>query len=288
MNKNVILLKFYYDFIKSIHENKNTSDFFFKRVLLAMLLGHEFNDKTLASIELYDYLMITSSNSKLFNDIDSCYYLNLLNDTGSLRKNRQLLESILATDIDGILFSLHKPDVLNALFKIVKLSNVERNGWIKRRVLDTYWENDVIHTVQMFALASTYFRLFNPSDLNYLKIMEMILIHEVGELESGDIVEGDVLHDSKHDIERIAVTAVFSPLHTGDYFIDLWDEFEKRESREALFVYYLDKLDPVLKAHFLDEVLNRDDLFLEFYEFEEKRGTFEQGEFSDIFKKIKN
>ena len=44
----------------------------------------------------------------------------------------------------------------------------------------------------------------------------------------------------------------------------------------------------ILKAPFLDEALNRGDLFPEFYEFEEKRGTFEQGEFSDIFKKIKN
>lgn len=46
------------------------------------------------------------------------------------------------------------------------------------------------------------------------------------------------------------------------------------EERLLKFYDELDKLDPVLKARFLDKNLNRADLFDDFYDYEDKRGTF--------------
>ena len=59
------------------------------------------------------------------------------------------------------------------------------------------------------------------------------------------------------------------------------------ETEEAKFVYQLDKIDPVLKAKVLDDVLDRDDLFIDFYTYEENRKTFEQGKLKELFCLVK-
>ena len=149
-----------------------------------------------------------------------------------------------------------------------------------------YIESDATHIMQMIGLASAYFSLFKPSDLDYDKVMEMIIIHEMGEVLAGDIPEGDLLHESKHDIEAQGVREVFNGLSSGDYFINLWEEFESRESNEARFVYELDKFDPIVKAEYLDEVLGRTDLLSDFYMYEENRGTFDEGKLKKVFKHL--
>lgn len=78
------------------------------------------------------------------------------------------------------------------------------------------------------------------------------------------------------------------PLKTGAYFISLWEEFEKKETEEALFVYQLDKMDPILKAVFLDLELNRKDLFDDFFSYEKGRNTFKKGKVKKLFQYIEN
>ena len=66
----------------------------------------------------------------------------------------------------------------------------------------------------------------------------------------------------------------------------MWKEFEKRESKEANFVYELDKLDPVMKAKCLDEILERNDLLLDFYKYEDQRDTFKKSRLKNIFQSL--
>ncbi|MDE5630733.1 MAG: HD domain-containing protein, partial [Bacilli bacterium] len=106
------------------------------------------------------------------------------------------------------------------------------------------------------------------------KVYEMIIIHEIAEAIVGDIVEGSAEHLTKSERERIAIYEIFKNLKNKDYFINLWEEFENRQTEEAKFVYEIDKLDPVLKAKYLDRKLKRDDLFEDFYDYEDNRGTF--------------
>lgn len=146
-----------------------------------------------------------------------------------------------------------------------------------------FQENDVIHTMQMCALASAYFRLYKPKNLNCQRTFEMILIHEFGEILAGDILEGSKEHESKSEIEERCIREIFGPLQCGQYFISLWCDFEYKKSNEAKFVYQLDKLDPILKAKFIDNELSQDKLFSDFYGFEEKRRTFEDGCFAPVF-----
>ena len=47
--------------------------------------------------------------------------------------------------------------------------------------------------------------------------------------------------------------------------MNLWDEFEKKETEEAKFVFKMDKLGAVLQAKYYSELLNDNALFDEFY-----------------------
>ncbi len=171
-------------------------------------------------------------------------------------------------------------------FKV--LEDITRNGWIIRNVDEPYRENDSVHIMQMFALASSCFRIYNIGDVDKRKVFDMILIREIGEVIAGDITEMDPNHDNKHDLEREGVVSTFKHLNSGAYFIGLWDEFEERETWEAKDVYQYDKMDPILKTRFLDEELKRGDLFPDFYGYEEKRGTFKDGRLKRLFKYMKN
>ena len=167
-----------------------------------------------------------------------------------------------------------RPEYLGIYKEFGKLKEIIRQGWVKRKVNPDFNESDATHSLQMLALASVCFRLYPLEHLDKQKVYEMIIIHEIAETIVGDIVENSDEHLTKSEKERIAVHKIFANLQYKDYFINLWEEFESRKSEEAKFVYELDKLDPVLKARYLDKELGRDDLFDDFYDYEEKRGTF--------------
>ena len=181
---------------------------------------------------------------------------------------------------------LKNKDYIETYKAFSELKNINRTGWKSRKVEESYRENDSIHSMQMFALAYAYFNLDKSISLDQKKVYEMILIHEIGEIIAGDIREGDKRHKTKYEIEKKAVEQTFSYIKTGDYFISLWEEFENKETEEAFFTYQLDKIDPILKAIFLDLELNRKDLFSDFLSYEKERGTFERGKVKKLFQYI--
>lgn len=312
------LIKFYGEFVQLSQDDLFSSTIFFQTVVTAMVFGYEFGEKKLTQSGIYEYILLENipynrfekkkddsqdfisgeEYLKPFSLIDSDYYINLIMTYFSDPFYRNLLFCIdkLALDLEKNMENLGTfilkqkgTDFYNFSQVIKKLKNIKRTGWLKkeRDVPEKYQENDVIHTMQMFALASAYFRIHKPANLNFKKVLEMILIHEVGELLAGDIAEGDKAHDSKRAIEERGIREVFGSLKCGQYFIDLWLDFEDKKSNEAEFVYQLDKLDPILKAKFIDEEMKRDKLFDEFYSFEEKRGTFTTGYLKGIFQTLK-
>lgn len=155
-----------------------------------------------------------------------------------------------------------------------------------RGVEPEYYESDAIHTMQMFAIMSMYNNSINANNkdnIDVLKVYEMILIHEIGESVIGDIAEIEKEHKDKGITEEICVKQIFGCLKCSDYFINLWLEFEARETKEAKLAYEIDKLDAVLKAGYLDKILKRNDIFEEFFEYEVKRDTFKNSKVRELF-----
>lgn len=303
------LLKFYRDLVTFSQKDISSSIAFFEESILSMLLGYETGRKQLSDARIYELLLmkhILSNDSNQteqlisfgpFLSVDRDYYYDVLNQYFKESPTTFIeLEMVarmaydLNQDASNMAIDLvkkAKPDMYFTFQQFLKLKSIMRTGWIKRNVDPDYYESDSTHTMQMLAFASVYFRLYQPKNLDFNKVMEMILIHELGEVLAGDIPEGDKQHATKHEIEERCIRNVFAGLQNEQYFIDLWLEFEKRQSEEAKLVYMIDKLDPVLKADFLDDELKRNDLFDDFYSYEEKRGTFKNTDLEQLFLKLK-
>jgi len=300
--------EFYQNVANLIQKDFVSANKFVEQAATSMMLGHEFGGSTLNSVESYEtsfvwnltYNTQNRSNSlddllKPFSAINGDLYFNWLISSNPILVKQVLLVCRLAEELETKdklsfvreLLKAKKSNFETSYDSFSKMKEIIRTGWVSRNVEKSHRETDAVHIMQMFALAMAYFRLNKADDLDRRKVYETILIHEIGETLAGDIQEGARGHDEKHDIEKKAVEKTFSVLTNGSYFIDLWMEFEKRETEEAKFVYQLDKIDPVLKAKVLDDVLDRDDLFIDFYTYEENRKTFEQGKLKELFCLVK-
>lgn len=292
------ILKFYDDLVKLLHQNTEIVQDLFTDIVNAFLCGHELKDSSVCTAEFYETLLVLSisylnniekKNVKNllmhpFDEIDEEYYDNLTKENflSNIISYRRLLFTIkfaidLKSESDNFIRLMVKsirPEYIEMFKEFCKLQDIIRNGWIKRSVNSKYNESDAMHSLQMLALASICFCLYPLDHLNKQKVFEMIIIHEIAETVVGDIVENSEEHLNKSERERIAINKIFANLKNKEYFINLWCEFESRETEEAKFAYELDKLDPVLKARYLDKELGRDDLFDDFYDYEDKRGTF--------------
>lgn len=86
-------------------------------------------------------------------------------------------------------------------------------------------------------------------DIDLLKVLKMLIVHELGEIIIGDITPFDnVSPEEKRKIEQDAVAKVAGNLLRKDEIISLWLEFEERSSNEAVFAFLCDKLEADLQA----------------------------------------
>lgn len=267
---------------------------------MTMLLGIECDNSHFRTKQAYEILLLlnittdyTQYTSNPFYMIDRDYYhelitLNplLLKELIMIKRFTQNIKTKNTNSMEMQLLNLKNENYITSFHSFIKLIEIIRTGWIKRNVNKKCLESDADHIMQMMAFASAYFTLFPSEDLDDQKVMEMMLIHESGEILAGDIAEGDILHSTKNKIEEIGVRNLFCNFKKGEYFINMWKEFEKRESKEANFVYELDKLDPVMKAKCLDEILERNDLLLDFYKYEDQRDTFKKSRLKNIFQSL--
>lgn len=301
--------KFYQNVVNLIQKDYISANKFVEQSATSMMLGHEFGGINLNSPESYETSFVwnltsndqsESTNSftnplKSFSAINEDHYFNSLITSNPFLAQEILMVCCLAEELEDKnsvpfakeILKIRGSKLQESYNSFSKMKEIIRTGWVVRNVEESYRENDAVHIMQMFALAMAYFRLDKDDSMDKQKVYETILIHEIGETLAGDIREGASGHATKHEIEKKAVEKTFNPLNKGEYFIDLWTEFEERKTSEAQFVYQLDKVDPVLKAKILDKILERDDLFQDFYSYEEKRKTFEKGKVKELFYYLK-
>ena len=149
--------------------------------------------------------------------------------------------------------------------EINKLNNIIRTGWIKRNVPLNRLESVSEHIFTMSLLALATIDKYNLQ-LNNEKVLKMILIHELGEIDVGDIaLPTKEEAKKKYEGELKCVNRICSVLKE-EWMIDLWLEFEEKKSPEAIFVYKMDKLQAVMQAKYYSKITGQQDLFKEFYE----------------------
>lgn len=120
----------------------------------------------------------------------------------------------------------------------------------KARVLgaDRY-ENDAEHTWHLALMALVLQEHANDPNLDLARVMKMLLIHDIVEIDAGDTFAYDEKgHEDKQEREQKAADRLFGllPEEQRDEVMALWHEFEAHETPEAKFALALDRLHPML------------------------------------------
>ena len=85
-----------------------------------------------------------------------------------------------------------------------------------------------------------------PENLDRMRVLEMCLVHDLPEVEVGDLTPHDNTSTKSEDEHR-AMTRL-APQCLG-----LFEEYAVQETEESKFVKYLDKLDMALMARIYEE-----------------------------------
>jgi len=128
-------------------------------------------------------------------------------------------------------------DKVKYIQRKTKLFNSDRN------------ENDAEHS---WHLAMMTIVLAEHSDvpIDILKVLKMVLIHDIVEIDAGDIFIYDTAKNhSNTDEERIAANRIFGmlPKEQAEEFLSIWEEFESGQTNEAKFAKTMDRFEPLLQ-----------------------------------------
>lgn len=132
---------------------------------------------------------------------------------------------------------------LNFLLEMEKLKAVLRRT---RPVGEARFENSAEHSWQT-AMAAL---LFMPDGLDELRVLKMLMIHDIVEIDTGDtFVYDEAARSDVADEEARAAQRIFGSLPDplGSELLALWHDFENRASPEAVFAKAMDRVCPVLQ-----------------------------------------
>ena len=108
-------------------------------------------------------------------------------------------------------------------------------------------ETDAEHAWSL-ALGVLLFSEFSNAEIDVLKTVKMVLIHDIVEIDAGDTYAYDYAGQaSAHEREEAAADRLFGmlPEDMATEFRALWDEFEARETPEAKFARTMDNFQPL-------------------------------------------
>lgn len=112
-------------------------------------------------------------------------------------------------------------------------------------------ENDAEHSWHL-ALMAILLSEYAPEDVDVLRVVSMVLIHDLVEIDAGDTYAYDTEgNKSKRQREEKAADRIFNilPEDQAKKIRDLWEEFEANETPEANFANALDRTQPIMLNH---------------------------------------
>ena len=133
---------------------------------------------------------------------------------------------------------------LTFIWEIDQLKNIFRQTYL---LDENRKENDAEHSWHI-AMMAVILQEYANEDVDLLRIIKMMLIHDIVEIDAGDTYCYDEAgNESKRQRELEAADRLFNilPQDQAKEFRALWDEFEARETDEAKFARALDRLQPL-------------------------------------------
>lgn len=160
-------------------------------------------------------------------------------------------------------------NLINILGRAGVLKEVRRTGWVLKGVEEA--ESVADHSWRMSLLVM----LLADGKLDKEKLLEMCVVHDLGEIGIGDIKweSGRRVISSqavKHKDELKVFEDMFCDHTDGQRYVELLREFNEQKTPEARFIKQIDKLEMILTALEYEQRGYPADLFDEFWENAEK------------------
>jgi putative hydrolases of HD superfamily len=135
--------------------------------------------------------------------------------------------------------------IIDFIREIDKLKGVER----KTKPLGLVrFENSAEHSWQL-AVMTLSLSHFSAGPIDVLRTIKMLLLHDVGEIDTGDtIVYATEIREQRTVEELAAVRRICGmlPAELNEEFLRLWQEFEAAETPEAKFAHAMDRSIPII------------------------------------------
>lgn len=109
-------------------------------------------------------------------------------------------------------------------------------------------ENDAEHAWHM-AIMTILLSEYANEEIDVLKTVTMLLIHDLVEIDAGDTYAYDEEgKKTQHEREEKAAERIFGilPEDQGKKLRELWEEFEAYETKEAKFAHTMDNIQPAM------------------------------------------
>lgn len=133
-----------------------------------------------------------------------------------------------------------------------KLKDTIRKGPIVWNANRSRTESVAEHIYGVEMLAIVIYYEFNY-DLDLSKVLFMIAIHELEEIEIGDLAFFETTKENKLAAGKKATDLILQNLLCKEEITKLLDEYNARETKEAIFAYHCDKLECDLQMKLYDE-----------------------------------
>jgi putative hydrolases of HD superfamily len=138
------------------------------------------------------------------------------------------------------------------LQQIEFIKEIDKIKYIQRRtklINSDRHENDAEHSWHL-AMMAIVLAEYSNTPIDVLKVLKMVLIHDIVEIDTGDVF----LHDTSKnhtntEEETIAAKRIFGmlPPEQAEEFISIWEEFEAGQTNEAKFAKAMDRFEPLLQ-----------------------------------------
>lgn len=132
---------------------------------------------------------------------------------------------------------------LEELKNLMRLKEVERTGEVNKRK-----ESTADHVYGCIIIAQHFLKKVKEP-LDEAKVLKLILYHDLVEIETGDFFildEKKRKNKDKIEEEGAKLLAKRMPETISSEFLDLFNEYEERKTKEAQFAVAMDKLEPMI------------------------------------------
>ncbi len=138
------------------------------------------------------------------------------------------------------------------LKQVAFIKEIDKLKYIQRRTKlfhSNRHENDAEHSWHL-AMMTLVLAEYSNKPVDVLKVLKMVLIHDLVEIDAGDTFLYDTSKDhSNTDEERLAAKRIFGllPEAQAQEFIGIWEEFEEGVTDDAKFARAMDRFEPLLQ-----------------------------------------